>query len=62
MKLMDFNRAQKDCEECLKLNPGFVKAWIRKGAVQEAMKQHDNAIESYQVGILVFQKNVTFCF
>jgi len=51
MKLMDFNRAQKDCEECLKLNPGFVKAWIRKGAVQEAMKQHDNAIESYQEAI-----------
>ena len=49
MKLMDFNRAQKDCEECLKLNPGFVKAWIRKGAVQEAMKQHDKAIDSYQV-------------
>ena len=49
MKLMDFNRAQKDCEECLKLNPTFVRAWIRKGAVLEAMKQHDNAIEAYQV-------------
>merc|ERR1711892_312416 len=48
MKLMDFNRAQKDCEEAIKLNPGFVKAHIRKGAVQEAMKQHDNAAESYQ--------------
>ena len=54
MKLMDFNRAQKDCEECLKLNPGFVKAWIRKGGVQEAMKQHDNAMESYQVRYLAF--------
>ena len=54
MKLMDFNRAQKDCEECLKLNPGFVKAWIRKGGVQEAMKQHDNAMESYQVWFHAF--------
>merc|ERR1711953_34666 len=51
MKLMDFNRAQKDCEECLKLNPTFVRAWIRKGAVLEAMKQHDNAIEAYQEAI-----------
>jgi stress-induced-phosphoprotein 1 len=51
MKLMDFNRAQKDCEECLKLNPSFVRAWIRKGAVLEAMKQHDNAIEAYQEAI-----------
>ena len=49
MKLMEFHRAQKDCEESLKLKPDFVKCWIRKGAVFEALKQHDNALEAFRV-------------
>ena len=48
-KLMEFHRAQKDCEEALKFKPDFVKCWIRKGAVLEAQKQLDNALESYRV-------------
>jgi len=48
-KLMEFHRAQKDCEEALKYKPDFVKCWIRKGAVLEAQKQLDNALESYRV-------------
>ena len=51
MKLMEFNRAQKDCEQSLKLKPDFVKCWIRKGAVLEALKQHDNALEAFRVRI-----------
>merc|ERR1712235_102162 len=42
---------KNDCDECIKLNPGFVNAWIRKGAVLEAMKQHDKAIDAYQEAI-----------
>jgi len=51
MKLMEFNRAQKDCEESLKLKPDFVKCWIRKGAVLEALKQHDNALEAFRTAL-----------
>ena len=51
MKLMEFHRAQKDCEESLKLKPDFVKCWIRKGAVFEALKQHDNALEAFRVSV-----------
>jgi len=50
-KLMEFHRAQKDCEEALKYKPDFVKCWIRKGAVLEAQKQLDNALESYRKAI-----------
>jgi len=51
MKLMEFHRAQKDCEESLKLKPDFVKCWIRKGAVFEALKQHDNALEAFRTAL-----------
>ena len=53
-KLMEFSRAQKDCEEALKFKPDFVKCWIRKGAVLEAQKQLDNALESYRVSFFIF--------
>jgi tetratricopeptide (TPR) repeat protein len=52
MKLMEFGRAQKDCEESLKLKPDFVKCWIRKGACFEAQKQHDKAMEAFRVSNL----------
>lgn len=51
MKLMEFHRAQKDCEEGIKHKPDFVKCWIRKGAVLEAQKQLDNALEAYRKAI-----------
>ena len=58
-KLMEFHRAQKDCEEALKFKPDFVKCWIRKGSVLEAQKQLDNALESYRVSLKIFLREKT---
>lgn len=40
--------ALKDCEECLKLDPDFVKGWIRKGMAYLAMKDSIKARTAFQ--------------
>lgn len=34
VKLMTWGKAMEDCDHCLKLDPLFVKAYIRKGKIQ----------------------------
>ena len=38
-KLMDWERGLADCETCLKQDPTFVKAYIRKGKIHHFLKQ-----------------------
>ena len=38
-KLMDWERGLADCESCLKKDPTFVKAWLRKGKIHHFLKQ-----------------------
>ena len=40
--------ALKDADAAIKLEPTLVKAWIRKGLTQAAMKDHSAALESFQ--------------
>ncbi|KAE8909488.1 hypothetical protein PR003_g17311 [Phytophthora rubi] len=50
-KLTSFNEAKKDCEKALELDPKYVKAYSRMGAIQCFMKEFHKARESYEKGL-----------
>ncbi|XP_050668690.1 stress-induced-phosphoprotein 1 [Leptidea sinapis] len=47
-KLAAFDLGLKDCEVCCKLDPKFIKGWIRKGKILQGMQQHAKALTAYQ--------------
>ncbi|WVF71786.1 hypothetical protein IAT40_006594 [Kwoniella sp. CBS 6097] len=48
-KLMAMPEALKDAEHAIKIDPTFIKAYIRKALVQEAMKEYTGALETLQL-------------
>eukprot|EP01098_Paradermamoeba_levis_P002936 TRINITY_DN1389_c0_g1_i1.p1 TRINITY_DN1389_c0_g1~~TRINITY_DN1389_c0_g1_i1.p1 ORF type:complete len:570 (-),score=236.00 TRINITY_DN1389_c0_g1_i1:116-1825(-) len=46
-KLGALREALNDCDECLKLEPSFVKGYIRKGLCQFMMKDYHKCLETY---------------
>lgn len=51
MKLMAHPDAVKDLEECLKLEPSFIKQHIRKGQCHFQMKDYNKALKAYEQGL-----------
>ncbi|XP_028030748.1 stress-induced-phosphoprotein 1 [Bombyx mandarina] len=47
-KLAAFDLGLKDCEQCCKLDPKFIKGWIRKGKILQGMQQPSKALTAYQ--------------
>jgi len=50
-KLMDWGSALEDIETCLKIEPTFVKAYIRKAKIQQYLKQYHKALDTYDKGL-----------
>ncbi|RWS25050.1 stress-induced-phosphoprotein 1-like protein, partial [Leptotrombidium deliense] len=47
-KLAEFQLALKDCEDCIRLEPNFVKGHVRKGFALLAMKEFGKATSAFQ--------------
>nr|ARR97165.1 stress-induced-phosphoprotein 1-like [Haliotis discus discus] len=47
-KLMEFELALKDCDTCIKIDPTFIKGYLRKGANLLAMRETTKAAVWYQ--------------
>ncbi|XP_013187175.1 stress-induced-phosphoprotein 1 [Amyelois transitella] len=47
-KLAAFDLGLKDCDQCCKLDPKFIKGWIRKGKILQGMQQQSKALTAYQ--------------
>jgi stress-induced-phosphoprotein 1 len=56
-KLMEFQRAVDDCDLCLKKDPKFVKAYIRKGAALQAMREFSRAQRAYEDALALDANN-----
>ncbi|CAG8500949.1 6389_t:CDS:10 [Diversispora eburnea] len=50
-KLMAFQEALKDCEICISLDPTFVKAYLRKAAVEFLKKEYSNCLTTCEIAL-----------
>ncbi|CAG8568070.1 8265_t:CDS:10, partial [Acaulospora morrowiae] len=50
-RLMAFQEALKDCETCIGLDPTFVKAYIRKAAVELLKKEYSKCLETCETAL-----------
>merc|ERR1719217_1971668 len=47
----------KDLDECLKLDPTFVRAYARKGQAHALMKEYHKALKAYEAGLKLDPEN-----
>lgn len=56
-KLAAFDLGLKDCEKAVELDPKFIKGWIRKGKILQAMQQQGKALTAYQKALELDPQN-----
>lgn len=54
---MEFNYCISDCDECIKLDPTFVKGYLRKGAACSLLKQYGRAKAVYEEALRLDPNN-----
>jgi len=55
--LNQWDKALEDADSCTKVNPQFVKGYVRKGLAQFNLGQYEEAYESYEEGLKVDPEN-----
>lgn len=48
VKLLELQLALRDCDDCIRLDPKFIKGYLRKGQVLMAMKEEAKAAVAYR--------------
>uniref|UniRef100_A0A914DXS5 Stress-induced-phosphoprotein 1 n=1 Tax=Acrobeloides nanus TaxID=290746 RepID=A0A914DXS5_9BILA len=56
-KLMEFQRAIDDCDTSIKKDPKFIKAYIRKGAALQAIREFTRAQRAYEEALAIDSNN-----
>ncbi|XP_078592118.1 stress-induced-phosphoprotein 1-like isoform X2 [Branchiostoma floridae x Branchiostoma japonicum] len=56
-KLAAWELGIKDCDECVRLDPKFLKGYLRKGAILQAMKQWGRAQDVYSKALDIEPNN-----
>lgn len=56
-KLTAFDLGVKDCDTCIRLDPKFIKGYVRKGVLLKAMQDFDRAMQAFQKAIEIDENN-----
>jgi len=56
-KLAEFNLGLKDCDECIRLDPTFIKGYLRKAKIQLGLKQYNKAKDTYDKALEIDSTN-----
>lgn len=54
---MEFHYCISDCDECIRLDPTFIKGYIRKGAACILLKQFGRAKSAYEKALEIDSNN-----
>ena len=50
---MDYGRAMNDINKALELDPKYIKAYVRRGNIEFALKQYHKALRSFKEGLAI---------